>query len=137
MGEMGEEANSMGGLDMKFSEAVEILGMELEKKYGHLGFKYKKSDRTLTRNSKNFTYMLAFFSFSSNTKDRIDLDVCYIINRRPFDQSPGAKSQLLYHSLWQNGVYLDIADREKIDEACAIVCEWMEKILIPKMDELP
>ena len=40
---------------MKFSEALLILGRKLEEKYGHMGFKYKESDRTLTRHSKNFT----------------------------------------------------------------------------------
>lgn len=46
---------------MKFKEAVQILGYKLEEKYRALGFKYKKSDRTLTMHSKNFTYMIAFF----------------------------------------------------------------------------
>ena len=70
---------------MKFKEAVQILGYKLEEKYRALGFKYKKSDRTLTMHSKNFTYMIAFFSFSGNTNEKIDVDVCYIINRRPYD----------------------------------------------------
>ncbi len=121
---------------MKFSEAVLLLGRKLEEKYGHLGFKYKKSDRTLTRHSKNFTYMIAFFSFSSNTKERIDLDVCCIINRRPFDTAPAEDSQLLYHSLWSNGIYLNIADEQKIDEAFQLVCQWMDKLLLPEMEKL-
>ena len=41
---------------MNFNEAMQILGNKLQEKYGHLGFKYKKSDKTLTRHSKNFTY---------------------------------------------------------------------------------
>ena len=60
---------------MKFKEAVQILGYKLEEKYRALGFKYKKSDRTLTMHSKNFTYMIAFFSFSGNTNEKIDVDV--------------------------------------------------------------
>jgi len=41
---------------MNFNEAMQMLGTKLQGKYGHLGFKYKKSDKTLTRHSKNFTY---------------------------------------------------------------------------------
>ena len=58
---------------MTFNEAMQILGNKLQEKYGHLGFKYKKSDKTLTRHSKNFTYMIAFSSFGGNTKDSICL----------------------------------------------------------------
>ncbi len=39
---------------MNFSEAMQMLGTKLQGKYGHLGFKYKKSDKTLTRHSKKF-----------------------------------------------------------------------------------
>ena len=56
---------------MNFNEAMQMLGNKLQGKYGHLGFKYKKSDKTLTRHSKNFTYMIAFSSFGGNTKDSI------------------------------------------------------------------
>ena len=70
---------------MNFNEAMQILGNKLQGKYGHLGFKYKKSDKTLTRHSKNFTYMIAFSSFGGNTKDSISIEVCYIINTRPYD----------------------------------------------------
>ena len=69
---------------MNFSEAMQMLGTKLQGKYGHLGFKYKKSDKTLTRHSKNFTYMIAFSSFGGNTKDSISIEVCYIINIRPY-----------------------------------------------------
>ena len=31
---------------MNFSEAMQMLGTKLQGKYGHLGFKYKKSDKT-------------------------------------------------------------------------------------------
>lgn len=55
---------------MTFSEAMQMLGTKLQGKYGHLGFKYKKSDKTLTRHSKNYTYMIAFSSFGGNTKDK-------------------------------------------------------------------
>ena len=34
---------------MNFNEAMQMLGTKLQGKYGHLGFKYKKSDKTLTR----------------------------------------------------------------------------------------
>ncbi len=47
---------------MNFNEAMQMLGNKLQGKYGHLGFKYKKSDKTLTRHSKNFAYMIAFSS---------------------------------------------------------------------------
>ena len=70
---------------MTFSEAMQMLGTKLQGKYGHLGFKYKKSDKILTRHSKNFTYMIAFSSFGGNTKDSISIEVCYIINTRPYD----------------------------------------------------
>ena len=46
---------------MNFNEAMQMLGTKLQGKYGHLGFKYKKSDKTLTRHSKNFTYMICVF----------------------------------------------------------------------------
>ena len=58
---------------MNFNEAMQMLGNKLQGKYGHLGFKYKKSDKTLTRHSKNFTYMIAFSSFGGNTKDSISI----------------------------------------------------------------
>ena len=58
---------------MNFNEAMQMLGTKLQGKYGHLGFKYKKSDKTLTRHSKNFTYMIAFSSFGGNTKDSISI----------------------------------------------------------------
>ena len=74
-----------GGGIMTFNEAMQMLGSKLQGKYGHLGFKYKKSDKTLTRHSKNFTYMIAFSSFGGNTKDSISIEVCYIINTRPYD----------------------------------------------------
>lgn len=63
---------------MNFNEAMQMLGTKLQGKYGHLGFKYKKSDKTLTRHSKNFAYMIAFSSFGGNTKDSISIEVCYI-----------------------------------------------------------
>ena len=59
---------------MNFNEAMQMLGNKLQGKYGHLGFKYKKSDKTLTRHSKNFTYMIAFSSFGGNTKDSISIE---------------------------------------------------------------
>ena len=76
---------------MNFNEAMQMLGSKLQGKYGHLGFKYKKSDKTLTRHSKNFTYMIAFSSFGGNTKDSISIEVCYIINTRPYDPYGYAK----------------------------------------------
>ena len=30
---------------MNFNEAMQMLGNKLQGKYGHLGFKYKKSDK--------------------------------------------------------------------------------------------
>ena len=55
---------------MNFNEAMQILGNKLQEKYGHLGFKYKKSDKTLTRHSKNFIYMIAFSSFGREHKGK-------------------------------------------------------------------
>lgn len=106
----------------------------------HLGFKYKKSDKTLTRHSKNFTYMIAFSSFGGNTKDSISIEVCYIINTRPYDPygyaKPDINTQPLFYSLRDNEIYLDIGNEEKINNTFEIVCQWMDKILIPKMNEL-
>ena len=79
---------------MNFNEAMQMLGTKLQGKYGHLGFKYKKSDKTLTRHSKNFTYMIAFSSFGGNTKDSISIEVCYIINTRPYDPYGYAKPDI-------------------------------------------
>jgi len=88
---------------MNFNEAMQMLGTKLQGKYGHLGFKYKKSDKTLTRHSKNFTYMIAFSSFGGNTKDSISIEVCYIINTRPYDPygyaKPDINTQPLFYSL--------------------------------------
>ena len=67
---------------MNFNEAMQILGNKLQEKYGHLGFKYKKSDKTLTRHSKNFTYMIAFSSFGGNTKDSISIEVVIVAGMR-------------------------------------------------------
>ena len=112
----------------------------MQGKYGHLGFKYKKSDKTLTRHSKNFTYMIAFSSFGGNTKDSISIEVCYIINTRPYDPygyaKPDINTQPLFCSLRDNEIYLDIGNEEKIDNTFEIVCQWMDKLLIPKMNEL-
>ncbi len=125
---------------MKASEAIQILGIKLEEKYKDLGFKYKKSDKTLIKNSKNFTYMIAFFSFAGNIKDNISIEVCYIINTRPFDpygySKPEKNTQPLYYSLRDNEIYLNIADEEKIEQAFPIICESMDKIMLPKMEEL-
>lgn len=121
---------------MKASEVIGMLGLKLQEKYAHLGFKYKKSDRTVTKHSKKFTYMIVFYSFEGNTKDNIRLDTRFIVNHRPYDLTPGANSQALYYSLWENEIYLNIADDEKIEETYKVVCEWMEKMLIPKMNEL-
>lgn len=97
---------------MNFNEAMQILGGKLQGKYGHLGFKYKKSDKTLTRHSKNFTYMIAFSSFGGNTKDSISIEVCYIINTRPYDPygyaKPDINTQPLFYSLRDNEIYPDI-----------------------------
>lgn len=96
---------------MNFSEAMQMLGTKLQGKYGHLGFKYKKSDKTLTRHSKNYTYMIAFSSFGGNTKDSISIEVCYIINTRPYDPygyaKPDINTQPLFYSLRDNEIYLD------------------------------
>ena len=103
---------------MNFNEAMQMLGNKLQGKYGHLGFKYKKSDKTLTRHSKNFTYMIAFSSFGGNTKDSISIEVCYIINTRPYDPygyaKPDLNTQPLFYSLRDNEIYLDIGNEEKI-----------------------
>ena len=118
----------------------QMLGNKLQGKYGHLGFKYKKSDKTLTRHSKNFTYMIAFSSFGGNTKDSISIEVCYIINTRPYDPygyaKPDINTQPLFYSSRNNEIYLDIGNEEKIDNTFEIVCQWMDKLLIPKMNEL-
>ena len=99
---------------MNFNEAMQMLGTKLQGKYGHLGFKYKKSDKTLTRHSKNFT--------------------------RPYDPygyaKPDINTQPLFYSLRDNEIYLDIGNEEKINNTFEIVCQWMDKILIPKMNEL-
>ena len=104
---------------MNFNEAMQMLGTKLQGKYGHLGFKYKKSDKTLTRHSKNFTYMIAFSSFGGNTKDSISIEVCYIINTRPYDPygyaKPDINTQPLFYSLRDNEIYLDIGNEEKIN----------------------
>ena len=125
---------------MNFNEAMQMLGNKLQGKYGHLGFKYKKADKTLTRHSKNFTYMIAFSSFGGNTKDSISIEVCYIINTRPYDPYGYAKQDLntqpLFYSLRDNEIYLDIGNEEKIDNTFEIVCQWMDKLLIPKVNEL-
>ena len=125
---------------MNFNEAMQMLGTKLQGKYGHLGFKYKKSDKTLTRHSKNFTYMIAFSSFGGKTKDSISIEVCYIINTRPYDPygyaKPDINTQPLFYSLRDNEIYLDIGNEEKIYNAFEVVCQWMDKILIPKMNEL-
>ena len=108
---------------MNFNEAMQMLGTKLQGKYGHLGFKYKKSDKTLTRHSKNFTYMIAFSSFGGNTKDSISIEVCYIINTRPYDPygyaKPDINTQPLFYSLRDNEIYLDIGNEEKINN-CAL-----------------
>ena len=64
------------------------------------------------------------------------MDVCYIINRHPFDTAPAEDSQLLYHLLWSNGIFLNIADEQKIHETLPIVCQWMDELLLPEMEKL-
>lgn len=87
-----------------------------------------------------YWYMIAFSSFGGNTKDSISIEVCYIINTRPYDPygyaKPDINTQPLFYSLRDNEIYLDIGNEEKIDNAFEIVCQWMDKILIPKMNEL-
>lgn len=121
---------------MEFRNTVNILGNRLEEKYSSLGFKYKKDERVLEMESENFTYLVAFFSFGFKTSQRMDLDVCYIINRRPFDPRQSEDHQLLNHSLWNNEIFLDIANEEKLEEAYNIICKHMDEIMIPKIKEL-
>ena len=65
--------------------------------------------------------MIAFSSFGGNTKDSISIEVCYIINTRPYDPygyaKPDANTQPLFYSLRDNEIYLDIGNEEKIDIA--------------------
>ena len=49
---------------------------------------------------------------------------------------PDINTQPLFYSLRDNEIYLDIGNEEKIDNTFEIVCQWMDKILIPKMNEL-
>ena len=95
---------------MNSNEAMQMLGNKLQGKSGHLGFKYKKSDKTLTRHSKNFTSMIAFSSFGGNTKDSISIEVCYIINTRPYDPygyaKPDINTQPLFYSLTRTMKYI-------------------------------
>ena len=139
-GPQGEPAVVHVDQENDYNEAMQMLGNKLQGKYGHLSFKYKKSDKTLTRHSKNFTYMIAFSSFGGNTKDSISIEVCYIINTRPYDPygyaKPDINTQPLFYSLRDNEIYLDIGNEEKIDNTFEIVCQWMDKLLIPKMNKL-
>ena len=71
---------------------------------------------------------------------RVSIEVCYIINTRPYDPygyaKPDINTQPLFYSLRDNEIYLDIGNEEKINNTFEIVCQWMDKILIPKMNEL-
>jgi len=49
---------------------------------------------------------------------------------------PDINTQPLFYSLRDNEIYLDIGNEEKINNTFEIVCQWMDKILIPKMNEL-
>ena len=84
--------------------------------------------------------MIAFSSFGGNTKDSISIEVCYIINTRPYDPygyaKPDINTQPLFYSLRDNEIYLDIGNEGKINNTFEIVCQWMDKLLIPKMNEL-
>ena len=46
------------------------------------------------------------------------------------------------HRLWMKSgasgraIYLDIGNEGKINNTFEIVCQWMDKLLIPKMNEL-
>lgn len=127
---------------MNFNEAMQMLGTKLQGKYGHLGFKYKKSDKTLTRHSKNFTYMIAFSSFGGNTKDSISIEVCYIINTRPYDPygyaKPDINTQPLFYSLRDNEIYLDIGNLddsiilERVMQKLKVLAHSPEHIQLPK-----
>ena len=67
-------------------------------------------------------------------------DSCYIINTRPYDPygyaKPDINTQPLFYSLRDNEIYLDIGNEEKIDNTFEIICQWMDRLLIPKMNEL-
>ncbi len=41
-----------------------------------------------------------------------------------------------FYSLRDNEIYLDIGNEEKINNTFEIICQWMDKLLIPKMNEL-
>ena len=47
---------------------------------------------------------------------------------------PDINTQPLFYSLRDNEIYLDIGNEEKIYNAFEVVCQWMDKILIPKMN---
>ena len=51
-------------------------------------------------------------------------------------KTPDINTQPLFYSLRDNEIYLDIGNEEKINNTFEIVCQWMDKILIPKMNEL-
>lgn len=49
---------------------------------------------------------------------------------------PDINTQPLFYSLRDNEIYLDIGNEGKINNTFEIVCQWMDKLLIPKMNEL-
>ena len=61
-----------------------------------------------------------------------DKGLCALVKRC----KPDINTQPLFYSLRDNEIYLDIGNEEKIDNTFEIVCQWMDKLLIPKMNEL-
>ena len=60
-----------------------------------------------------------------------------VYKRQPYGYAkPDINTQPLFYSLRDNEIYPDIGNEEKIENTFEIVCQWMDKLLIPKMNEL-
>ena len=118
---------------MNFNEAMQMLGNKLQGKYGHLGFKYKKSDKTLTRHSKNFTYMIAFSSFGGNTKDNLTIHgERYCVLGEFWKEADG--DQLLLRP-GEETIWYYAHEQDKVKRLCNDMAELLEKKLARYLNE--
>lgn len=119
---------------MKAKDAIFEIGKLLENKYLYLRFKYLKSRQVLKRKINKYEYLVVFSSFSGNTKDKIDLSVDFVINT--YSKTGDLDGQILFKSLWNDGVYYNIATQDLRQEVYESLCKYMDDFFIPYIDKL-
>ncbi|MHC6202755.1 hypothetical protein ACYULU_06135 [Breznakiellaceae bacterium SP9] len=119
---------------MKANDAFEIIGNRLENDYIALTFKYSKSNKSVKKSTKRFSYNIFMSSFSGNIPDKeLGLDVAFtILDKTLIDTNP----QLFYIDLWNRGNYYNVATEPLLNTVYIDLKIKIEKYLIPFIEKL-